>query len=250
VAREAGAVFAFEDGLRPDDEGLRRSVRLAAALERLDAETRASAGAINCHVPELRYAAEPGVTACFALGRETSRGVPWTCTGDVLTAVAMLTTKALGGAAVYHEFEALDYDRDEALIANSGEHDLAFADPGATPALVRNRWFADDPLVGVSACFSGPPGPATVVGFTPHPGEPAGFRFVVAEGTLTGRTFPHAGTVNGAFRFGDGGEPVAAAWQRWAEAGVNHHSSATLGHVGADVAAVAALLGVGVVRVS
>ena len=250
VARETEATFELEDGIAPGDDGLRRSLRLAAALEQLDAETGAAAGALNCHVPELRYADEPGVTACFALGRETTRGVPWTCTGDVLTAVAMLTAKALGAAAVYHELEALDYDRDEALIANSGEHDLAFVAAGTRPRLERNRWFADDPRVGVCACFTGTPGPATIVGFTPHPEERSGFRYVVAEGTLTGRSFPHSGTVNGAFRFGDGSEPVDVAWQRWAEAGVNHHSSASLGHLGDAVAAVAAELGVGIVRVS
>jgi hypothetical protein len=43
------------------------------------------------------------------------------------------------------------------------------------------------------------------------------FRFIVARGELTDRTFPETGTVNGAFRFADG--PVEAAWARWAGAG-------------------------------
>ena len=64
-------------------------------------------------------------------------------------------------------------------------------------------------------------------GFTPHPDARGGFRYVVARGELTTRTFPETGTVNGAFRFRDG--PVEAAWARWASAGVNHHSSATPG---------------------
>lgn len=236
-----------------EDECLPRSVRFAAALERLDEELGIAAGAMNCHVPEIRFADDPGITPCFALGRETSRGIPWSCAGDVVTAVAMLTTKLLGGAALYHEIEALDYDTGEALIANSGEHDLAWRDPARPVELRRNVWWDEaDPRCGACACFGPPAGPATLVAFTPHPGEPSGFRFVVAEGELTARTFPQTGTANGAFRFGDParGEPVAQAWKRWAQAGANHHSSATPGHLGDAVAAVAAQLGVGVVRVS
>ena len=67
-----------------------------------------------------------------ALGRLTSMGMPFTCTGDILTAVAMLVTKRLGGAALYHEIEAIDYATGEVVIANSGEHDLAWLAPRAS----------------------------------------------------------------------------------------------------------------------
>jgi L-fucose isomerase-like protein len=221
-----------------------RSTRLAAAIQALDDRLGVIAGAMNCHVPEIRLGADPGVAPCFALGRETSRGVPWTCAGDVVTAVAMLTVKLLGGAALYHEIQALDHDSGEALLANSGEHDLALADPDEAPVLRSNPWWD-----GACAQFSPAPGPATLVAFTPHADEPSGFRYVVAEGEFTDRRVPGTGTVNAAFRFA-GAEPVAAAWERWARAGVNHHSAATAGHVGDAVAAVAAHLGVGAVSTS
>jgi L-arabinose isomerase len=218
-----------------------RSTRFGAALETLDERLGVAAGAMNCHVPEIRLGDEPGIAPCFALGRETSRGVPWTCAGDVVTAVAMLTLKLLGGAAQYHEIQALDHGSDEALLANSGEHDLAFADPDEPPVLGSNPWWA-----GACARFSPPPGPATLVGFTPHAGEPSGFRYVVAEGEFTARRVPGTGTVNAAFRFA-GERSLAAAWERWARDGVNHHSAATPGLFGDAVAAVAAHLGVGCV---
>jgi L-fucose isomerase-like protein len=80
-------------------------------------------------VPALRFAADPGIAPCYALGRETTRGIPWTCTGDITAAIAMLTLKQLGAAALYHEIEALDQRNGEALLANSGEHDLGTARP-------------------------------------------------------------------------------------------------------------------------
>jgi L-arabinose isomerase len=222
---------------------VRRSARCAAALAALDGRLGVAAGAMNCHVPEIRLGDEPGIAPCFALGRETTRGVPWTCAGDVVTAVAMLTVKLLGGAALYHEIQALDHGSGEALLANSGEHDLAFGAPGERPRLRENPWWP-----GACATFCPAPGPATLVGFTPHADEPSGFRYVIAEGEFTARRLPSTGTVNAAFRFA-GGEPVGIAWERWARAGVNHHSAATPGRFGDAVATVAAHLGVGAVCV-
>jgi L-fucose isomerase-like protein len=247
VRSEALAGFRLADDLSPDDEGLDRSLRLTAALEELDRRHGIDAGAINCHLPELRFSPQVGVTPCFALGRETSRGVPWSCAGDVLTAVAMLTTKLLGGAALYHELERIDYGREELVIANSGEHDLAWADPSETPVLRRNGWFSEDPVCGACACFSAAAGPATLVAFTPHPNERGGFRYVIAEGELTGRSFPETGTANGGFRFSS--SAATEGYRRWALAGANHHSSSTPGHLGDQVAGVAAQLGVGAVRI-
>ncbi len=224
-------------------ESLERSLRAALALERVADDHRLDGGAFNCHVPEFRFGEPIGIAPCWALGRLTSAGRPFTCTGDVVTAVAMLTTKRLGGAAIYHEIEAIDYATGEAVIANSGEHDTAWLAPGTRPRLRRNGWFCGkDPHCGVCAVFEPAPGPATLVGFTPHPRARGGFRYVVARGELTGRTFPETGTVNGAFRFRDG--PVEAAWARWATAGVNHHSSATPGDLSDAVVRVAEHLGI------
>jgi L-arabinose isomerase len=231
-----------------EDQGLSRSLRLACALQALDEENRWSAGAMNCHVPEIRYAEDPGVTPCFALGRETTRGIPWTCTGDVPTAIAMLAVKALGQPALYHELEALDERTNELVIANSGEHDLAWGDGHGRPILRRNGWFAGDPRCGACAAYSSAPGPASLVAFTPHGQEDSGFRFIVAEGELTGRAFPATGTANGAFRFA-GDEPVVDVFRRWCAAGPPHHSCCTTSHVADEVAAIARFLGVGCSRV-
>ena len=248
LALETEVKNRFED-VADDEEGRVRSIRLAAAMEDLDREHGFDAGAMNCHVAELRYGEEPGVTPCFALGRETTRGVPWVCAGDVVSAVAMLVAKRLGGATLYHEIEAIDFDTDEVVIANSGEHDLDWCPAGSRPRLQSNPWYRQDRTTGLSAWFELPAGPATLVGFTPHHDEPSGFRLIAAEGEVTGRSFPMSPTVGGAFRFSGGG-PVDRVWQRWAEAGVNHHSAATPGHLAEQVGVVARFLSIGFVRVS
>lgn len=147
VAREVAATFDTADDLT-DGNALGATFRLAAALRSLDDDYRLAAGTVNCHVPEIRYADDPGVTPCFALGRETSQGVPWTCTGDVLTAVAMLVAKRLSGAALYHEIESIDAATGECVLANSGEHDLAWCPPDHRPRLQPNPWFRGDDRCG------------------------------------------------------------------------------------------------------
>lgn len=223
------------------EERLDRSLRAAVGLEQLGMDYDLHAGAVNCHLPEIRFGQEIGITPCYALGRMTSLGVPWTCTGDVSTVIAMLVAKWLGGPSLYHELEAVDYKTGELVIANSGEHDLGWQAAGDPPRLAPNGWFCgQDIRCGVCAVMELPPGPATLIGFTPHAGAVGGFRFVVAAGELTGRGFPETGTSNGAFRFSSG--PVQFAWERWASAGVSHHSCLTAGDRTADIAVVARYL--------
>jgi L-arabinose isomerase len=231
-----------------DDDTVRRSAALAVALEGLDDDFGVAFGTINCHVPQIRLSDDPGITPCYALGRETTRGIPWTCVGDVLTAVAMRVAKTLGGAALYHEIEAIDFETGEVALANSGEHDLRWCPAGERSRFGANPWFASDTRTGGSVWFELPPGPATLVGFTSHGEEPSGFRLVAAEGEITPRRFPDSPTVGGAFRFA-GARGAGEAWAAWCWSGVNHHSAAAPGHLGAAVEAVAAFLGVGFVAV-
>jgi L-arabinose isomerase len=243
LERETREVYDVE----PSAEGdvLARSLRAACALDDLVERHRLDAGAINCHVPEIRFGEEVGIAPCFALGRQTSRGIPWACAGDIVTAVAMLTLKLLGAAAQYHELESLDYATGELVIASSGEHDLAFA--GERPRLARNLWYDADPHSGACACFGAPAGPATLVAFTELDAPTPGYRFILAPGEFTGTGWPGVGTPYAAFRFGSGG--AIDAWTAWCRAGANHHSAATPGDLTGAVEGVARFLGVETVRV-
>ena len=229
------------------DEDLRRSLRLALALESIDDELNIDFGAMNCHVAEIRFDGDIGVTPCFGLGHETSRGIPYTCSGDVLTAVAMFVGRSLSGAALYHEIEAVDFETGEVALANSGEHDLGWCGAGTRPAVEPNAWFSSDLHTGVSVRFELPAGHATLIGFTEHPDEASGFRFVVAEGEISGRALRSSPTVSGLFRFESG--PVDSTWERWANAGVNHHSAVSPGHLAGQIKAVANYLQVGCITV-
>jgi len=244
LERETRARYRVEASAEGD--ALERSLRAACALDDLVERHRLDAGALNCHVPEIRFGEEVGIAPCFALGRQTSRGIPWACAGDVVTAVAMLTLKRLGAAAQYHELESLDYETGELVVASSGEHDLDFSGE-ERPRLVRNLWYDSDPRCGACACFGAPAGPATLVGFTELDAPAPGYRFVVASGEFTATGWPGVGTPYAAFRFASG--PAVEAWTRWCRAGANHHSAATPGDFAGPVVSVARFLGVEAVEV-
>ena len=150
-ALEAEVRATWQSAEDVEAEGsLERSLRAALALEDVVERHQLDGGAFNCHVPQFRFGDEIGIAPCWGLGRLTSMGKPFSCTGDIVTAVAMLTTKRLGAAALYHEIVAVDYETGEVTIANSGEHDLAWLAPGETPRLRRNGWYCGkDPRCGV-----------------------------------------------------------------------------------------------------
>lgn len=213
-----------------------RSLRIEAALGDLIAETGAAAGALNCHGPELRFSPDLGVAPCLALGRLTTAGVPWTCSGDVVTAIAMLTVQSLGLPTLYHEIEAVDYNTDEVVLANTGEHDLRLCG-AARPGLAPDSWYTADPVPSACAIFSIPPSAAALVGFAPL----NGLRWIVADGEFTGSQYPRTGTPNAGFRFASG--HVSQVWPRWLQSGVVHHSAATNAHLADAVSRIAFHLG-------
>ena len=223
---------------------LDRSLRAALALEAVVDAHGLDGGAFNCHVPQFRFGEPIGIAPCWALGRLTTAGRPFTCTGDIVTAVAMLTTKRLGGAAVYHEIEAIDYATGEVVIANSGEHDLAWLAPGARPRLRRER------LVLRQGCALRR---VRRVRAARRTGDARRLHAASARARrLPLRRRPRrADRADASPRrapstapSGSPTGPVEAAWARWASTGVNHHSSATPGDLSGAVATVARHLGV------
>lgn len=221
-------------------ESLERMLRAAAAVEDLCAIHRLDGGAMNCHELGIRLGVPIGVAPCYGIGRMTSRGVPFTCVGDVLTAVAMVVVAALGRPTLYHELEALDFATGEFVVANSGEHDDRFWSAPGTLELRRNDWFlAEGGLC--SLCVDGvlPRGPATLVSLVED--AVGDYSFVTARGALSGRGFTGTGTTNGGFRFA--APDAVAAWEAWASAGVGHHSCLTNSDVSPDVADLARRLG-------
>ena len=230
-----------------NEAAIEAAARLTVGLAEVIDANGIAAGSVNCHVPELRFDPTLGITPCFALGAHTSSGIPWTCTGDALTSVAMLVGRRLGGAAFYHEIESFDPSKGVAVLANTGEHDTNWCPPGQRPKLRPNPWFATDERVGPISWFPLAAGPATLISFTTTTAEPSGVRLITAVGEVLPEMVEHSPTVGGAFAFRD--PRPRGAWERWVRAGANHHSACSPGDLTDAVATVADRLGIGPIRV-
>lgn len=206
------------------DEGLdatttSRAIRAVIALDRLMTEHALDAGTLDCHTRDIRGCAPIGQAPCLALGDATSSGRPWTCTGDILTSIAMLIGSLVAASSLYHEVEAYDPAGDDWILANSGEHDLRWTDK--RPSVGPNPWWPE----GVSARHPLTAGPATMLALRR---SETGHRLVVAEGAVGIEPVPGTGTAGGRFAFS--GDDGRGAWRAWVMAGAGHHSCLVRGH--------------------
>ena len=215
-----------------------RSARLCAAFHSLVEEYGADAGTFNCHGDVCLRNIEIGITACYANGNQNALGRPFTCTGDLPTAFAMLLLKRLTGASMYTEVQVMDEKRNAIVIANSGEGEAAIRRPGSKTHVRGNTNFMG--LHGRGASFAYPleSGPATIVSFTPGLEN---YRLIVAEGNILEETLPDAGALAGFFRFSH--TDLQTGYTRWMQAGAVHHAATTLGHWNLEIREVAEIMG-------
>jgi len=210
------------------EDELRRSMRISLALDGLTKRLSLSGGAFNCHGENCLQNPSLGVTGCFAVSRQTSEGRPFSCTGDLPTAVALLIAKSLSGAAIYGELDLVDEERDLALLANGGEGDAAFS---TTPmGIFGNENFTGLSGRGASVSVTAPEADATLISFTPI-SDPKigdyGHRLIVAEGSIDPKLRTALRGFHTGFRFA--GLGVRRGFRDWIEAGASHHLAVALG---------------------
>lgn len=223
--QEASAVAARVDEITAahacenlSSDELARSARLSLALDAIVARHGLDGGAFNCHGENCLRNPEIGVTACYGVSRNTTEGRPFSCTGDLPTAIALYLMKHLAGSAIYGELDFVDPAANAVVIANGGEGDFTAAD--GEVRMVGNENFAGLHGRGASPKMSPRHGRATLLSFTPLDAARE-YRLVVGTGDLVDVPIRGLSVLHQAFRF-DG---VAAdlAFEQWCDAGAVHH---------------------------
>jgi L-arabinose isomerase len=228
---------------RLDEAAMATSTRVAAALAGLVASSQADCGTVNCHSPYFRYHQELGVTACLAVTLLTEQGVPFSYTGDLPAALALLIGKRLAGAALYCELYTPETRKCEMAVAAGGEGDPALA-ANDTLRLIPNRMYPGPGGEGIGVAFSVVEGPATVISVGVGPDR---WQVVWATGTVTRRDFPDFDGPHGGWRFGSG--ELEDCVTRWIAAGPSHHHALVPGHLDVEVPVVARAAAMDSVRV-
>lgn len=217
------------ESARVDDPVLARSARLALAMQELCRQNDVNAGAVNCHGDALRWNPDVGITACLGVSLCAEAGLPFACTGDVPTAIALAIGKRLAGSALYCELYQVDFPGDWILVANGGEGDPTIRASSTGVTLLPEDHYMGDHGPGTAVAFELPRGPATLISLTPidHSNR---WVLVGAEGRILDSKHHGMEGPNGMFRFDSG--DVAGAYARWCEAGATHHAAVLPGHQG------------------
>lgn len=204
---------------RLSEDALRGSARLALALEDVVISHQLDGGTVNCHCAGWREDPRLGVLGCYAVSRLTARGVPFACTGDLCTGLAMVIAERLSGTAFYCEIDLLDYASDEALLSNSGEMDYRYS-AVAREELAPHSFYRVASGVSVATSGTLKNGPATLLALTPLPG--GRIRVIAASGRVLDRKAKDLPVSNCVFQFDRA--PIHRAFEEWCLAGANHHA--------------------------
>ena len=166
----------------------------------LVAQERLDAIALNCHSDVLRFGEETGVVGCLASTLLWSVGVPVACTGDGVTAVALMLAARIAGSAQYCEGYGVESATGELLVSSCGMADLSMRPAGEDARMHPNELYPGRHGLGIATRFAFEEGPATVIGFGPPTATRPG-RLVMSAGRLTGRGFEHLNGPSGTVTF-------------------------------------------------
>ena len=237
---EIESVFEIAPGT--DLDNVRFQARAAVALDRLVDEYRLDTlayfhmGNSQDIYGQLATALPLGATIL------STRGVPTVTEFELRAGIAMLVTGMLGGGGAFTEGQALDFDRGHVEL---GHNDAADASITSARPLVRSlEVFHGKAGGGASVEATVRPGPVTQ--FSIGELRDGTLRFVASEGVAVPGPALRIGNTTTRVDFGcDPGDWTEA----WSESGSTHHWAMGGGHLAADIAAVADLLGAEFVRV-
>ena len=239
---EIRAMFAFADPSADpiagpiEPEQLDWSARVAAGLDRLAGDFELDALTYYYRGADGNEAERLGAAVIVGNSLLTARGVPTAGEGDLKTNLAQLILDRLGAGGSYTEYYALDFEEEFVLMGHDGPGHVAIAQE--QPTLRALKLYHGKRGAGLSVEFKVRYGPVTIVGCTQT--AEGTLKLIVAEGeSIPGETF-RIGNTNSRLRFG---LPPAAFFERWCAEGPTHHVALGVGHVAAEVAKVASLLG-------
>ncbi|HVL31545.1 MAG TPA: L-fucose/L-arabinose isomerase family protein [Solirubrobacteraceae bacterium] len=245
---EIRAMFAFADPSGDPiagpitDEQLAWSSRVAAGLDRLVADFELDGLTYYYRGVDGNEAEQLGAGVIVGNSLLTARGVITSGEGDLKTNIAQLLLDRLGAGGSFTEFYALDFEEDFVLMGHDGPGHVAIAQE--RPTLRALKLYHGKSGGGLSVEFKVRYGPVTIVGCTQT--ADGRLKLVVAEGeSVPGDTF-RIGNTNSRLRFA---APPAEFFEAWCAEGPTHHVALGVGHTGAEVQRVAALLGLGCARV-
>ncbi len=235
-----GEKFEITDGCSRAE--LERAARTSVALDRMVAEHRL--GSLAYYHMGTGSAENEDTISSIILGNSllTARGIPVAGEYEVKNVQAMKIMDTLGVGGSFTEYYAMDFDDDVVLMGHDGPGHLAIAE-GKTKVRPLEVYHGKVGR-GLSVEMSVKHGTVTLLSVVEAAG--GGVKLLMAEGESVSGPILEIGNTNSRYRFPCGARKFVETWN--AE-GPAHHCAVGVGHVSGKLKKLAALLGIGAVRV-
>ncbi len=221
---------------------LERAARTSVAMDRLVELHRL--GSLAYYYKGVGVAENEDSISSIIVGNSllTGRGIPIAGELEIKNVQAMKILDCFGAGGSFTEYYAADFKDDVVLMGHDGPGHIAIAD--GKPKLRPLGVFHGKVGRGLSIEMFVKPGPVTLLSVA-EDGR-GSLKFVVAEGESVAGPILEIGNTNSRYRFPQGARGFMEAWNR---EGAAHHCAIGLGKRYAQLAKLAALLGIECVRV-
>jgi L-arabinose isomerase len=233
---------AFDVQSDCSQDELERAARTSLAMDRLVEQHKLGSLAyyyMGSGIPENEDAFSSIIVGTSLL---TGRGIPVAGELEVKNVQAMKIMDLLGAGGSFTEYYANDYADDVILMGHDGPGHIAIAN--GKPKLRPLGVYHGKVGRGLSIEMSVQQGPVTLLSVTENGN--GSFKFIVAEGESVPGPILKIGNTNSRYRFSIGSR---AFMQEWNRHGPAHHCAIGVGHRYAQLARIAALMGIDCVRV-
>lgn len=163
-----------------NDEYFNKSLKMAVCYKKIIRKYNLISVANYCQ--STIYDCQIGVPPCMAGSICTSEGVPFSCEGDVGSAIGLFIMKELAGDSSFVEFWMSDYDRNALLIGHCGMGNLNFATDKKTVILHPHPYFVKTEFNGTSFEFSYKEGISTLLNISMK--KSCEWRMVICSGEI------------------------------------------------------------------
>lgn len=166
--------------INKDNEYFNQSIRMAICFDNLIQKYNLAGVANYCQ--DTLCNKQICVPSCMGTVICNTNGIPFSCEGDIGTAIALFITKELSGNSTHVEFSLADYEKNAILMFHCGNGNLNFARNKKDAKIIQHPSYKESDYKGTSFEFSCKSGEATLLNISME--KECSWKMVINEGKV------------------------------------------------------------------